>query len=134
MVMVNANGWRVEKVPRVASDQIPFAELRISWHGFWQADCLTTAEVAEYVDLSTLVPETPQKYASANVKAPWQSASQQLEALEKATAQSRQSAKTRSDMDDSPGHLRVVPNNSRTAARRAMNSSRAQLENPAPTF
>jgi hypothetical protein len=71
MVMVNANGWRVEKVMRTFGDRVPVAGLRVSWHGYWQADCLTTAEVAEYLDLSTLVPETPHKYARANVEAPW---------------------------------------------------------------
>ena len=49
--------------------------LRTRWQGYWQADCLTTAEVAEYVELSPLVPEGPHHYVRAVVKAPWGSAS-----------------------------------------------------------
>jgi hypothetical protein len=106
MVMVNANGWRVEKVVRRVGDRIPLEGLRISWHGYWQADCLTTAEVAEYVDLSTLVPEVRHEYARANVKAPWQSASERLDALEAATVQSHQLAKTHSGVDFAQRQLR----------------------------
>jgi len=109
MVMVNANGWRVEKVIRTFGDRVRVAGLRISWHGYWQADCRTTAEVAEYVDLTTLVPETSHKYARANVEAPWRSASEQRDALDRATAQSQQLAKTRSNVDCSQPQLRVVP-------------------------
>ena len=90
MVMVNASGWRVEKVIRTLRGRVPVAWLRISWQGYWQADCLTTAEVGEYVDLSTLVPEAPHQYVRAVVKAPWRSASDQLDALEKATAQAHE--------------------------------------------
>ena len=58
VTMVNAAGWRVE---RVAAQQDPGAApgpvLRVSWRGYWQADCLTTAEVARHVELATLVPE-----------------------------------------------------------------------------
>ena len=97
--MVNANGWRVEKVIRTFRGRVPAAVLRISWHGYWQADCLTTAQVAEYVELSTLVPEAPRKYARANVEAPWRSASEVRDALDRATAQSRQLAKTRPTVD-----------------------------------
>lgn len=96
MVMVNASGWRVEKVIRTFRDRVPVAWLRISWQGYWQADCLTTAEVAEYVDLSTLVPEARHLSAWAYVKAPCMSASELLDAApEKATAESHRLAKTR---------------------------------------
>ena len=95
MVMVNANGWRVEKVIRTFRGRVPAAVLRISWHGYWQADCLTTAQVAEYVELSTLVPEAPRKYARAEVKPPWRSADELLDVLVKATAQSRELGKAR---------------------------------------
>jgi hypothetical protein len=47
--MINAAGWRVELV----ADQ----RLRVTWRGYWQATCSNTAEVAEHVDLATLVPE-----------------------------------------------------------------------------
>jgi hypothetical protein len=59
MVMVNADGWRVEKIYRIVGDHVPVARLRISWHGFWRADCRITAEVSTFVDLSTLVPDGP---------------------------------------------------------------------------
>ena len=56
--MINAAGWRVEKVtvqraPGTPADHV----LRVSWRGYWQADCKTTAEVAGLVELATLVPE-----------------------------------------------------------------------------
>jgi hypothetical protein len=94
MVMVNASGWRVEKVMRGVDDRVPAAWLRISWRGYWQADCRTSAEVAEFVDLSTLVPEASQKYTRAAVQPPWRSASEVLEVLVKATAQSHELART----------------------------------------
>jgi hypothetical protein len=47
MVMVSADGWRVEKVIRIGGGRVPAAGLRISWRGYWQAACFTTAEVAE---------------------------------------------------------------------------------------
>jgi hypothetical protein len=119
MVMINANGWRVEKVIRTVGDRVPVAGLRISWHGYWQADCLTTAEVAEYVDLSTLVPEAPHKYARTAVKAPWQSADELLDVLVKATAQSRELAKTRRAVARSERPLRVVPDMRRLLERQA---------------
>jgi hypothetical protein len=119
MVMVNANGWRVEKVVRRFGDRVPVAGLRISWHGYWQADCRTTAEVAEYVDLSTLVPEAPHKYAQAAVKAPWQSADELLDVLVRATAQSRELARTRRPVDRSARPLRVVPDMRRLLERQA---------------
>lgn len=57
MVMVSQDGWRVERImaPRVP-DGMPERLLRLSWCGYWQADCVTTKEVARYVDLTTLVP------------------------------------------------------------------------------
>lgn len=119
MVMVNANGWRVEKVVRTFGDRVPVAGLRISWHGYWQADCRTTAEVAEYVDLSTLVPEAPHEYARTAVKAPWQSADELLDVLVKATDQSRELAKTRRAVDRSERQLRVVPDMRRLLERQA---------------
>jgi len=109
MVMVNANGWRVENVIRTFGDRVPVTGLRVSWHGYWQADCLTTAEVAEYVDLTTLVPEARHEYAPATVKAPWRSANEQRDALDRATAQSQQLVKTRSNLDRSQTPSRAVP-------------------------
>jgi hypothetical protein len=124
MVMVNASGWRVEKVIRTDRHRLPVEWLRISWHGYWQADCLTTAEVAEYLDLSTLVPETPHQFARAAVK-PWRSASEHLDALEKAMTQSREVAKQR--------QLRVVPDRRplhERQAPRATDTWKVHLENP----
>lgn len=135
--MVNANGWRVEKVMRTFGDRVRVAGLRISWRGYWQADCRTTAEVAEYLDLTTLVPETSREYARANVEAPWRSASEQRDALDRATAQSQQLAKTRSNVDCSRAALRVVPDPRRPLARqtpRAVNSAAARLQNPPPAL
>ena len=56
--MINAAGWRVERVT-VSSvlGSRPEAMLRVSWRGYWQADCVTTDEVATHVELATLVPE-----------------------------------------------------------------------------
>jgi hypothetical protein len=56
MAMVSADGWRVERVVRTTAEGDPVAVLRVSWKGYWQADCATSREVGEYVDLSTLVP------------------------------------------------------------------------------
>jgi hypothetical protein len=137
MVMVNADGWRVEKVMRTFGDRVPVAALRVSWHGYWQADCLTTAEVAEYVDLNTLVPEARHEYVQANVKAPWRSAGEQRDALDRATAQSHQLAKTRSNVDHSQPQLRVVPDPRRPLERqtpREMNSATAHQANPPPAL
>ena len=55
--MVSQAGWRVERVtvtPR--PDLGPYEVFRVSWKGYWQADCATTVDVARYVDLTTLVP------------------------------------------------------------------------------
>lgn len=58
MAMVSAAGWRVERaVVAVVPGSLPQRVLRVSWRGYWQADCATTAEVAAYVDTATLVPE-----------------------------------------------------------------------------
>jgi hypothetical protein len=132
MVMVNANGWRVEKVMRRFGDRVPGAALRVSWNGYWQADCLTTAEVAQYVDPSTLVPEARHGYGLANITAPWRSASEQRAAPDRATAQSHQLAKEPSNVDDSQPQLRIVPDPPRPTERQTtspMNSATADLEN-----
>jgi hypothetical protein len=137
MVMVNADGWRVEKVMRTSGDRVPVPGLRVSWHGYWQADCRTTAEVAEYVDLTTLVPEARHDNARANSKAPWRSASEQRDALDRATTQSHQLAKTRSTVDHSQPQLRVVPDPHRPFERqtpRAMNPATAHLQDPPPAL
>jgi hypothetical protein len=56
--MINAAGWRVEPVTVHGSAGCPpDHKLRVTWRGYWQADCHNTAEVAEHVDLATLVPE-----------------------------------------------------------------------------
>lgn len=56
--MVSAAGWRVERtVVPGEFDSLPTAVLRVSWRGYWQADCASTAEVATLVDLATLVPD-----------------------------------------------------------------------------
>jgi hypothetical protein len=56
--MINAAGWRVERaVVQHFLGSRPEKVLRVSWRGYWQADCATTAEVALHVDLATLVPE-----------------------------------------------------------------------------
>jgi hypothetical protein len=56
--MINATGWRVERaVVQPLPGSRPQNVLRVSWRGYWQADCETTAEVARHVDLATLVPE-----------------------------------------------------------------------------
>lgn len=59
MAMVSVAGWRVERAVVVGEPGcLPQRVLRVSWRGYWQADCATTAEVAAYVDTATLVPET----------------------------------------------------------------------------
>ena len=55
--MVSQAGWRVEQVtvtPRPGG--VPAEVFRVSWKGYWQADCATTADVARHLDLFTLVP------------------------------------------------------------------------------
>jgi len=57
MVMVSQAGWRVEQVTVTRRPgEVPAEVFRVSWKGYWQADCATTADVARHVDLSTLVP------------------------------------------------------------------------------
>jgi hypothetical protein len=58
VAMVSAAGWRVERIPLAGADGVqPGHALRVSWRGYWQADCATSAEVATHVDLATLVPD-----------------------------------------------------------------------------
>jgi len=55
--MVSQSGWRVERVTVTRQpDGVSAQVFRVSWKGYWQADCATTADVARHVDLSTLVP------------------------------------------------------------------------------
>jgi hypothetical protein len=55
--MVSQAGWRVTQVTVTSGPgNAPQRVFRVSWKGYWQADCATTAEVARYVDLTTLVP------------------------------------------------------------------------------
>jgi hypothetical protein len=55
--MVSQSGWRVERVTVTRRpDGVSNDVFRVSWKGYWQADCATTGEVADHVDLSTLVP------------------------------------------------------------------------------
>jgi hypothetical protein len=55
--MVSQAGWRVERVTVTrVPDGVPEQVFRVTWKGYWQADCATTGEVARHVDLSTLVP------------------------------------------------------------------------------
>ena len=51
-VLVSADGWRVERVSLRSG-----VRLRVTCRGFFVADCLSAAAVAEHVDLATLVPE-----------------------------------------------------------------------------
>jgi hypothetical protein len=56
--MINQAGWRDERVIiQRGPDNPPNHVLRVSWRGYWQADCSTTEEVARHVELATLVPE-----------------------------------------------------------------------------
>jgi hypothetical protein len=80
MTMVSASGWRVERVVRTVPGLGPSMRLRVSWKGYWQADCETSEEVAQYVDLSTLVPAVPHLYERAYPVTPWKRASDLLEA------------------------------------------------------
>lgn len=80
MTMVSAAGWRVERVIREVPGRGPSLRLRVSWKGFWQADCETSEEVAEYVDLSTLVPAVSHLYERAYPVTPWKRAADLLDA------------------------------------------------------
>ena len=93
MTMVSAAGWRVERVIREVPGRGPSLRLRVSWKGFWQADCETSEEVAEYVDLSTLVPAVPHLYERAYPVTPWKRAADLLDAeMGRALAVSRAAA------------------------------------------
>ena len=50
MTMVSADGWRVERVVRRMPGREPAMRLRVSWRGYWQADCETSDQVAEYAE------------------------------------------------------------------------------------
>jgi hypothetical protein len=80
MTMVSAAGWQVERVVRTVPGRGPSIRLRVSWKGYWQADCETSDEVAEYVDLSTLVPAVSHLYERAYSVTPWKRAADRLEA------------------------------------------------------
>jgi hypothetical protein len=80
MTMVSAAGWRVERVIREVPGRGPSLRLRVSWKGFWQADCETSEEVAEYVDLRTLVPAVSHLYERAYPVTPWKRAADLLDA------------------------------------------------------
>ena len=54
--------------------------LRVSWRGYWQADCETSDEVAGYVDISTLVPSVTHLYQRAYPVTPWKKAADLLDA------------------------------------------------------
>ena len=44
MVMVSQAGWRVEQVTVTRRPgEVPAEVFRVSWKGYWQADCATTA-------------------------------------------------------------------------------------------
>lgn len=99
MAMVSADGWRVEKVIRTLPGELPVARLRVSWRGYWQADCLTTEEVEAYVDLSTLVPSSTHLYSRDDPRARPLTAREVLDAaLAKAAAELE-----RSPEDPPPG-------------------------------
>ena len=50
--MVSADGYRVEPILVQRSlRRPPRAALRITWRGYFMADCATVTEVAEHVDL-----------------------------------------------------------------------------------
>jgi hypothetical protein len=56
--MVSPDGYRVERILVQRSlRRPPRPYLRVSWRGYWIADCRTVAEVARYVDLATLTEE-----------------------------------------------------------------------------
>jgi hypothetical protein len=80
MTMVSAAGWRVERVVREVPGRGPSMMLRVSWKGFWQADCESSEDVAKFVDLSTLVPAVPHLYERAYPSPPaWKLAADLLD-------------------------------------------------------
>jgi hypothetical protein len=53
--MVSPDGYRVELIEVQRSlSRPPRPRLRVTWRGFWIADCRSVPEVARYVDLATL--------------------------------------------------------------------------------
>ena len=54
--MVSADGYRVESILVQRSLRRPRAALRITWRGYFVADCATAHEVGEHVDLTLLEP------------------------------------------------------------------------------
>ena len=80
MTMVSADGWRVERVVRHVPGRGASMRLRVSWRGYWQADCETSHQVAEYVDISTLVPTVTHLYERAYAVTPWKRAADLLDA------------------------------------------------------
>jgi hypothetical protein len=55
--MVSADGYRVEPILVQRSlRKPPRPALRITWRGYYVADCSTVHEVTEHVDLATLEP------------------------------------------------------------------------------
>jgi hypothetical protein len=56
--MINSDGYRVERVVIQRSlRRPPRPYLRVTWRGQFIADCRSVAEVARYVDVSTLSEE-----------------------------------------------------------------------------
>ena len=57
--MVSADGYRVEQITVQRSLRRPPRQaLRITWRGYYVADCTTVLEAAEHVDLASLEPAT----------------------------------------------------------------------------
>jgi hypothetical protein len=53
--MVSADGYRIEPILAQRSlRRPPRPALRVTWRGYFLADCATVAEVAALVDLATL--------------------------------------------------------------------------------
>jgi hypothetical protein len=56
--MISPDGYRVEQIVVQRSlRRPPRPYLRVTWRGHWVADCRSVAEVARYVDVSTLSEE-----------------------------------------------------------------------------
>jgi hypothetical protein len=59
--VISPDGYRVERILMQRSlRRPPRPYLRVTWRGYWIADCRTVAEVARLVDLATLA-EDPAK-------------------------------------------------------------------------
>jgi hypothetical protein len=53
--MVSADGYRIEQISLQRSLRRPAVSyLRVTWRGYFIADCRSPVEVARYVDLCTL--------------------------------------------------------------------------------